>query len=525
MKKIIFLLLISLASYGQAEFPEGVQISGGQPIVSSVNFLTGTNPNGLQVKIDPVNLGFASSLDSPFKRTASIGLQSDFAYYIGNTPEASRGARLYINKPAILVNGGDHGFGDYTTVTQVPGGSGLAAWASYDSRTVMNGADAFGHLISFQARNVYNGSNSMAYFSGVEATLFHTGSGNIINGYGLHVLTKSGSGTFTNLYGLKIENQTGGTNNYGIVTGLGKNILGDETTILGAAILNGKSELISGQAKTVSTANQYSYFGKTNESVNYAALSLSQNGGATQNLRQWRFQTIEQGVANEGAVTFQASGGRFLIGSNIDNGVDAFQLTGNASGSLPATASNHFIRKGEADTANNLKANKSGDTFTGPVTVPNLTVQGPTTPVVQFSASQSATTGIATAIARVGSNIGLLGSGDTTKYAILFSNNLLGTTNRTLTAPDTDGVIAVNLTGSASLDFPSTASNAESSLTISVIGASVGDVVSLGGPAWASNTMYLAFVSAADTVTVRYRNMTASAIDPAATTFKVKIFK
>lgn len=63
MKKIIFLLLISIASYGQAEFPEGVQITGGQPTVTSVNFLTATNPDGLQVKIAPENLPFTKLLN------------------------------------------------------------------------------------------------------------------------------------------------------------------------------------------------------------------------------------------------------------------------------------------------------------------------------------------------------------------------------------------------------------------------------------------------------------------------------
>lgn len=59
MKKILFLILIliSIASYGQADFPEGVQISGGQPTVSAVNFLTTVNvSNGLLEKIAPVNL-------------------------------------------------------------------------------------------------------------------------------------------------------------------------------------------------------------------------------------------------------------------------------------------------------------------------------------------------------------------------------------------------------------------------------------------------------------------------------------
>lgn len=62
MKKLIylFLALFTVFSYGQADFPEGIQISGGQPTVSTVNFLTTTELNGVQGKIDPVNLPFAT---------------------------------------------------------------------------------------------------------------------------------------------------------------------------------------------------------------------------------------------------------------------------------------------------------------------------------------------------------------------------------------------------------------------------------------------------------------------------------
>lgn len=60
MKKILFLLLISIATYGQARFPEGVRISGGQPTVTTTNFLTATDATGLQTKIAPVNLPFTN---------------------------------------------------------------------------------------------------------------------------------------------------------------------------------------------------------------------------------------------------------------------------------------------------------------------------------------------------------------------------------------------------------------------------------------------------------------------------------
>ncbi|MNX35444.1 hypothetical protein D3C86_657100 [compost metagenome] len=58
MKKILFLLLtlVSAYSYAQADFPEGVQISGGQPTVTNDPYLTTTGTTGVQGKIAPVNV-------------------------------------------------------------------------------------------------------------------------------------------------------------------------------------------------------------------------------------------------------------------------------------------------------------------------------------------------------------------------------------------------------------------------------------------------------------------------------------
>jgi hypothetical protein len=83
------------------------------------------------------------------------------------------------------------------------------------------------------------------------------------------------------------------------------------------------------------------------------------------------------------------------------------------------------------------------------------------------------------------------------------------------------------LTGSATLDFPSTAAQSSSELTITVSGASDGDVVSIGVPNASSNanSCYTARVSATNTVTVKFNNYSAAAIDPASGVFKVTIFK
>jgi hypothetical protein len=84
------------------------------------------------------------------------------------------------------------------------------------------------------------------------------------------------------------------------------------------------------------------------------------------------------------------------------------------------------------------------------------------------------------------------------------------------------------LTAAASLDFPSTDAGAVSNLTVTVTGAALNDVVSLGVPNGSVPLTgdFSAWVSAANTVTVRYtNNSTTTAQDPAVNTFKVFVTK
>ena len=97
-----------------------------------------------------------------------------------------------------------------------------------------------------------------------------------------------------------------------------------------------------------------------------------------------------------------------------------------------------------------------------------------------------------------------------------------------VTAGSTRYTLMKALNGSATLDFPSTSPNTYSDLTITVTGASTGDVVSLGAGAHpgVANTSFFAWVSASNTVTVRFNNADASlTVDPGSATFKVSVFK
>lgn len=78
----------------------------------------------------------------------------------------------------------------------------------------------------------------------------------------------------------------------------------------------------------------------------------------------------------------------------------------------------------------------------------------------------------------------------------------------------------------ATLDFPNTVAGACSDLTVTVPGAVSGDVVALGVPAASvpANGSYFAWVSAADTATVRFANNDlVTAYDPASGVFRVAV--
>lgn len=83
------------------------------------------------------------------------------------------------------------------------------------------------------------------------------------------------------------------------------------------------------------------------------------------------------------------------------------------------------------------------------------------------------------------------------------------------------------LSGSAVIDFPSVAAGGSADFSFALAGAAVGDAVSLGMPNGSVVTMgvFMAWVSAADTVTVRFFNLGTVAADPASATFKVKVLK
>jgi parallel beta-helix repeat protein len=81
-------------------------------------------------------------------------------------------------------------------------------------------------------------------------------------------------------------------------------------------------------------------------------------------------------------------------------------------------------------------------------------------------------------------------------------------------------------TTTAVLNFASIAAGGSSEMTVTVLGSIAGDLVHIGPPAsLEAGLIANARVSATDTVTIRLANITASPIDPASATWKVRVVK
>jgi hypothetical protein len=83
--------------------------------------------------------------------------------------------------------------------------------------------------------------------------------------------------------------------------------------------------------------------------------------------------------------------------------------------------------------------------------------------------------------------------------------------------------------GSGTIDFPATSGSQRSDATITVTGAAVGDAVALATPTdwiFSENTTVSGWVSAANTVTIRFSNNgNGGSINPPSATVKVVVFK
>lgn len=124
--------------------------------------------------------------------------------------------------------------------------------------------------------------------------------------------------------------------------------------------------------------------------------------------------------------------------------------------------------------------------------------------------------------------VGLAFSGNTLTATLTQNLQTSGTpTFAGLKIDSTGTTIDAVISATATLDFPSTAAQTSSDLTIALSGAVLGDAIFLGVPNASvnANSCFTAWVSASDVISVRFNNYSSGAIDPASGTFRVVLFR
>lgn len=246
-----------------------------------------------------------------YSRAANMGITGT-DIILGTNPISGSAARMAISDTIELTNNGHHSFGDYSYIKQTNNDN---AYAVFDGKPTIGGAFNWDHHVVFQARSNYMGSGNINnYLRGGDVFLVHNGAGTIANYEGWHIGDLSGSGAVTNSTGLYIDNITrGSSRNNAIYVAGGKSFFGGGVGIGTQPIR--LFDLSSNADKTNTSSNPVAYLGKSTDVTNYSGIDFSAIGAATAANRVWTFQTIEQGVANAGNISFQRFGGQVLIGT------------------------------------------------------------------------------------------------------------------------------------------------------------------------------------------------------------------
>jgi len=302
-------------------------------------------------------------------------------------------------------------------------------------------------------------------------------------------LRGGGAGTVNAWSTLTLPNSATATN---IVYATGTNALGSTSTFCFDATGN----LIVGRSAAAFTNDIIGAERSVASTLAIRLKNTSTSNGAYSQLAVGNSSTL----VNLGLVgTNTTTSGEYVQGQ-------AYNMTTSAGYSFGTNNASGVIRIYTGSGVQNVNINASGRTF--------------------FGGSTSATAWLQVA------------AGTTTVSPVKLTNGTLETTPETGAMEMASNIlyftpnasryqIGMLLTGSATLDFGNTSPQNSSDLTITVTGASDGDPVTVGAPNGSvlSNSSYSAFVSASNTVTVRFNNYSSGSQDPASGTFKVTVNK
>ena len=210
-------------------------------------------------------------------------------------------------------------------------------------------------------------------------------------------------------------------------------------------------------------------------------------------------------VGNYGAITFNNTGGGYIV-SNSAFGARALESN--------TTGSRNTILGSQSGMSNTTG---SYNTFIGQLAGWSVT-SGSYNTFIGASGNYSAEE-------QIGNNQIILSDGQGNRA---FFKDSSGNINLAGTSLKYNNVsIVTSLSGTVTLDFPSTPAATSSDLTVTVTGAAIGDIVSMGTDNMVIplNSQYTAWVSAVNTVTIRFNNYSTTSQNPPNGVFKVKILK
>lgn len=325
----------------------------------------------------------------------------------------------------------------------------------------------------------------------------------------------------------------------GLTTGNGISITTNSTAkAAGNALFNGTSTGANGTATTTSVI-----YNGSNTNTGSTSTNVVYNGNASGATNNWTFRAETGNFRSTGAAGFYAlsAAGTGGISMAYDNGtIGTLTTTGGVRLDLDAASSTILARrpfivgigidfgnavaldvyKSASGTSNIQNWRSSGGTVLASVNQSGRFFIGSTTSATALLHLAAGTTAASTAPLKFTSGTNLTTPED---GAVEYDGaNFFGT------ASTTRYTFAKTLTNTATLDFADTAPSTSTDLTITVTGAADGDAVSIGVPngSTAANSSYTAWVSSANTVTVRFFNIqTVGNINPASGSFRASVIK
>ena len=353
MKKILLLLLFTIASYGQAVFDEGIQITG------NTNSTTATKVNVQEAngKVNTKTINTAFNKNFGLNTGDVVGATTLLNQY-GTTPIDWTATTF--SSGQVVFYGGKQWIAKTATVAgDVPAVSlkweEITFEALANKTAIVDATPTDGSNNAVSSNGVFDALSTKAPISSVHnpVTLGAANGLSLSNqqlslGLASSGVTGALSGTDWNTFNGKFNTPTGLTTNYlpkWNGSGFGNSSIFDNGTNIGIGTTNPTANLTVKGAYSVGSSIP----------TNWALLSAGRVGVAKNNKGLYfdifndyaEVSTYDWSLGQAYPMVFQGNGGNSMFGTNVDNG-SKVQVNGTISAS-PATTANQVVVKSQLD--------------------------------------------------------------------------------------------------------------------------------------------------------------------------------